>query len=223
MGRNAFLAAVACSVFGLAATPGTAPSGRAGLLKPNRWVGTMQGGETNTEHFVSFDMTVRTDDRAVTTGRFTFPFRVAPSGKVTGSGSGSGSYVTATFHRKATSNGAPFGCDVAVRAQPFHVAVGGRVLSGRLRLSLQLPDAEESNESMHCGADYDVKASTTQILDGSLRFAGGRSLSIVLRNGATLRLVKHDDYDFADPDAVPPGKGTGAADHSWTLRLRRSG
>jgi Ca2+-binding RTX toxin-like protein len=104
-------------------------------------------------------------------GRFTYSFRIE-DGVVTGTGNGS--YLTATWRLDGVHRGQRFGCSVPMTAKPFGVVVTGRATETRITLKFALTDAHESNEDHDCGANFTGYATDSPRLAESLELVMGR-------------------------------------------------
>lgn len=93
------------------------------------------------------------DSTDVYRGRFTYSFRIDEFGTITGTGHGS--YQTATWHLEGVNGDqGPFSCDVPMRTTDFTVRVTGAADDGRMRVRFALEGAREANDERYCGANF---------------------------------------------------------------------
>jgi hypothetical protein len=148
-----------------------------------------------------------------------FSFRVGSNGAI--HGSGSGRYVTHTWHETGTVGGTPFTCDAPKTAQPFAVVVGGRLSGGIVHLSLRIPAATEVlHADVDCGLGHKLVAGTTTYLRDSLVAVGGASLQWHRKRSIVLHLAHHADFTAAAAPPTAPGTFHVVQDHAWTVTVK---
>jgi hypothetical protein len=208
---------------------GTAPSVADQAKKPKpkprfvHYTGKASGGLVWQEHRVSQDAnptpSVVVDQNGEDKGVFTFSFTVdRKTGKVTGSGKGS--YTSATWHLVVTDSGGTFTCDVPIHANRYAVKVTGRVLGSRIRLALSLPDALDTNDDTPCG-DYTAYSTPGNSLDYALSRAGGRTLNVSRTRPASVSLSKDSKYTYVDDEATPVVNVDATEAYAWTITIRK--
>jgi hypothetical protein len=207
---------------------GAAPSvaNEAAKPKPKRFVrytGRASGGLTWQEHRVSQDAnptpSVVVDQNGEDKGVFTFAFTLdRKTGKVTGSGKGS--YTSATWHLVVTDQAGTFTCDIPIQTNQYAVKVTGRALGSRIRLALSLPTAEDTNDDTPCG-DYTAYSTPGNSLDYALKQAGGRTLNVSRTRPAPISLSKDSTYTYVDDEASPVVNVDATETYAWTITIRR--
>ena len=105
------------------------------------------------------------DSHDVYKAHFTYTFRIS-AGQVVGTGTGT--YLSATWDLKGTNEGQPFGCSPPVSTSGFRVEVSGSVSGETIKLRFLLPDAQERNADYDCGANFTGFATDSAYVADSL-------------------------------------------------------
>jgi hypothetical protein len=204
---------------------GAAPSVANEAKKPRliHYTGKASGGLTWQEHRVSQDAnptpSVTVDQNGEDTGAFTFSFTVdRKTGKVTGSGKGS--YTSATWHLTVTDTTGTFTCDIPIQTNTYAVKVTGKAVGSRIKLALSLPDALDTNDDTPCG-DYTAYSTPGNSLDYALKAAGGRTLNVSKASPAPLSLSKDSTYTYVDEEANPVVNVDATESYAWSITIRR--
>jgi hypothetical protein len=187
------------------------------------YTGKASGGLTWQEHRVSQDAnpapSVTVDQNGEDKGVFTFSFTVdRKTGKVTGSGKGS--YTSATWHLTVTDTTGTFTCDIPIHTNTYAVKVTGRAVGSRIRLALSLPDALDTNDDTPCG-DYTAYSTPGNSLDYALKSAGGRTLNVSKASPAPISLAKDSTYTYVDEEANPVVNVDATESYAWSIAIRR--
>ena len=206
----------------VAAAPSVAkkPKPRPRLI---HYTGKATGGLNWQEHRVSQDAnptpSVVVDQNGEDQGAFTFSFTVdRKTGKVTGSGKGS--YTSATWHLVVTDPAGMFTCDVPIQTNTYVVKVTGKAVGSRIKLALSLPTAEDTNDDTPCG-DYTAYSTPGNSLDYALKNAGGRALNLSRTRPAPISLSKDSTYSFVDEEANPVVNVDATETYAWSITIRR--
>ena len=227
MSRLATVSALALAGVLVGAAPSIANQAKKPKPKPRpryvHYTGKASGGLDWQEHRVSQDAnptpSVVVDQNGEDKGVFTFSFTLdRKTGKVTGSGKGS--YTSATWHLVVTDSGGTFTCDVPIQPNRYAVKVTGRVLGSRIRLALRLPDALDTNDDTPCG-DYTAYSTPGNSLDYALSRAGGRTLNVSRTRPAPISLSKDSKYTYVDDEASPVVNVEATESYAWSITIRR--
>jgi hypothetical protein len=225
VGRLAAGVVIALAGVLVGAAPSVADQAKKPKPKPRfvHYTGKASGGLVWQEHRVSQDAnptpSVVVDQNGEDKGVFTFSFKVdRKTGKVTGSGKGS--YTSATWHLVVTDLAGTFTCDVPIQTNRYAVKVTGRTLGSRIRLALTLPDALDTNDDTPCG-DYTAYSTPGNSLDYALSRAGGRTLNVPRTRPAPISLSKSSTYSFVDDEASPVVNVDATETYAWSITIRR--
>lgn len=225
VGRLAVVLGVALAGVLVGAAPSVADQAKKPKPKPRfvHYTGKASGGLVWQEHRVSQDAnatpSVVVDQNGEDKGVFTFSFTLdRKTGKVTGSGKGS--YTSATWHLVVTDPAGTFTCDVPIQANKYAVKVTGRALGSRLRLTLNLPNALDTNDDTPCG-DYTAYSTPGNSLDYALSRAGGRTLNVSRTRPAPISLSKDSKYTYVDDEASPVVNVDATETYAWSITIRR--
>lgn len=202
------LAVVACALPGSSA-PSGGPSDVAVTVGPYTGVGL--GLLDRYRYLQTSSFTSHSKD--VYKGRFTYSFRIE-DGVVTGTGNGS--YLTATWRLDGVHEGRRFGCSVPITAKPFGVLVTGRATETRITLKFQLTGASESNEDYDCGANFTGYATDSPRLAESLELVMGRG-------GVTIPRDNPSIPPESVLEVIGPGNDRRVNLHEWTFTIAPPG
>ena len=225
MGRLAVVSALALVGVLVGAAPSVANEAKKPKPKPRfvHYTGKATGGLNWQEHRVSQDAnptpSVVVDQNGEDKGVFTFAFTVdRKTGKVTGSGKGS--YTSASWHLVVTDSAGSFTCDVPIRTSAYLVKVTGKAVGSRIFLALSLPNAEDTNDDTPCG-DYTAYSTPGNSLDYALRLAGGRTLNVSKARPAPVSLAKTSTTSFVDEEASPVVNVDATESYAWSIAIHR--
>jgi hypothetical protein len=225
VGRLAVVSGLALASVLVGAAPSVANEAKKPKPKPRliHYTGKATGGLDWQEHRVSQDAnptpSVVVDQNGEDKGVFTFSFTVnRKTGKVTGSGKGS--YTSATWHLVVTDSAGTFTCDVPIQTNTYAVKVTGKAVGSRIKLALSLPTAEDTNDDTPCG-DYTAYSTPGNSLDYALRLAGGRALNVSKASPAPVTLSKTSTYTFMDEEANPVVNVDATETYAWSITIRR--
>jgi hypothetical protein len=138
------------------------------------WTGTAEGiAVDNAEHESGGTSVHSTANYQV---ELSFSFSVSPGGDLVGGGSGN--YVDEHWHLSGVNEGKSFGCEPPVAGEPFKVEVSGHKGGHDVMLSLNIPEATETNEKYECGANFSGFATTSHLMSESLTAAVGGGLHL---------------------------------------------
>jgi hypothetical protein len=187
------------------------------------YTGSARGGLDWQEHRVSQDAnptpSVVVDQNGEDKGVFTFSFTVdRKTGKVTGTGKGS--YTSATWHLQVTDSAGAFTCDIPIQTNHYLVKVTGKAVAGRIKLALSLPNAQDTNDDTPCG-DYTAYSTPSNSLDYALKSAGGRKLNVSKASPRALSLTKDSTYSYVDSEANPVVNVDATESYAWSITIRR--
>jgi hypothetical protein len=187
------------------------------------YTGKATGGLDWKEHRESQDAnptpSVVVDQNGEDKGVLTFAFTVdRKTGKVTGSGKGS--YTSATWHLVVTDTTGTYTCDIPIQTNQYAVKVTGKVVGSRIKLALSLPDALDTNDDTPCG-DYTAYSTPGNSLDYALKSAGGRTLNVARTRPAPISLSKDSTYTYVDEEANPVVNVDATETYAWTVAIRR--
>jgi hypothetical protein len=135
-------------------------------------------------------------------------------------GSGKGSYTSATWHLVVTDSAGTFTCDVPIQTNTYAVKVTGKAVGSRITLALSLPTAEDTNDDTPCG-DYTAYSTPGNSLDYALKSAGGRTLNVSKARPAPISLSKSSMYSFVDEEANPVVNVDATETYAWSITIRR--
>jgi len=202
-----------------------APSVANEAKKPRliHYTGSARGGIDWQEHRVSQDAnptpSLVVDQNGEDKGVFTFSFTVdRKTGKVTGSGKGS--YTSATWHLQVVDSAGTATCDVPIQTNHYLVKVTGKAAGSRIKLALSLPNAQDTNVDTLCG-DYTAYATPSNSLDYALKAAGGRKLNVSKTSPGVLSLAKDATYSYVDSEANPVVSVDATESYAWSITIRR--
>ena len=225
MSRLAAVLVVALVGVLVGAEPSVANEAKNPKPKPRliHYTGRATGGLDWQEHRASQDAnptpSVVVDQNGEDKGVFTFSFTVdRKTGKVTGSGKGS--YTSATWHLTVTDSAGTASCDVPIQTNRYLVRVTGKASGSRIRLALSLPNAQDTNDDTPCG-DYTAYSTPGNSLDYALKQAGGRTLSVSKASPAPISLSKESTYTFVDDEANPVVNVDATEKYTWSITIRR--
>jgi hypothetical protein len=225
VGRFAAVSAVALAGVLVGAAPSVANEARKPKPRPHliHYTGKATGGLVWQEHRVSQDASptpsVVVDQNGEDKGVFTFSFTVdRKTGKVTGSGKGS--YTSATWHLVVTDSAGTFTCDVPIQTNQYAVKITGKATGGRIKLALTLPNAQDTNDDTPCG-DYTAYSTPGNSLDYALKSAGGRTLNVSRTSPAPIWLSKDSTYTYVDEEASPVVNVDATESYAWSITIRR--
>jgi hypothetical protein len=225
VGRLAVVSALALVGVLVGAAPSVANEAKKPKPKPRfvHYTGKATGGLDWQEHRVSQDAnptpSVVVDQNGEDKGVFTFSFTVdRKTGKVTGSGKGT--YTSATWHLVVTDSAGTFTCDVPIQTNAYVVKVTGKAVGSRISLALGLPNAEDTNDDTPCG-DYTAYSTPGNSLDYALRSAGGRTLNVSRTSPAPIALSKTSTSTFVDEEANPVVNVDATETYAWSITIRR--
>src|SRR5919197_3964972 len=225
MGRLTAVLAIALLSVLVGAAPSVANEAKKPKPKPRliHYTGRATGGLDWQEHRASQDAnptpSVVVDQNGEDKGVFTFSFTVdRKTGKVTGSGKGS--YTSATWHLVVTDSAGTFTCDIPIQANRYAVKVTARAVGSRIKLTLSLPDALDTNDDTPCG-DYTAYSTPGNSLDYALNRAGGRTLNVSRTRPAPISLSRDSTYTYVDEEANPVVNVDATETYAWTITIRR--
>ena len=225
MGRLTAVLAIALLSVLVGAAPSVANEAKKPKPKPRliHYTGRATGGLDWQEHRASQDAnptpSVVVDQNGEDKGVFTFSFTVdRKTGKVTGSGKGS--YSTATWHLAVTDSAGTFTCDVPIQTNRYLVRVTGKATGSRIKLALSLPTAQDTNDDTPCG-DYTAYSTPGNSLDYALKQAGGRTLNVSKASPAPVSLSKESTYTFVDDEANPVVNVDATEKYTRSITIRR--
>jgi len=223
VGRLAAASAIALAGVLVGAAPSVANEAKKPKPRLIHYTGSARGGMDWQEHRVSQDAnptpSVTVDQNGEDKGVFTFSFTVdRKTGKVTGSGKGS--YTSATWHLVVTDSAGTFTCDIPIQTNHYLVKVTGKAVGSRIKLALTLPNAQDTNADTPCG-DYTAYSTPSNSLDYALKSAGGRTLNISKASPAPISLSKDSTYTYVDNEANPVVNVNATESYAWSITIRK--
>ena len=135
-------------------------------------------------------------------------------------GSGKGSYTSATWHLFVTDSTGTYTCDIPIQTNQYAVKVTGKAVGPRIRLALSLPDALDTNDDTPCG-DYTAYSTPGNSLDYALSRAGGRTLNVSRTRPAPISLAEDSTYTYVDEEASPVVNVDATESYAWTIAIRK--
>jgi hypothetical protein len=197
------LVLLALSAWSLAWTPAHA------LASGGVWTGTAEGIQVASSNRESDELTIHSSANYQV--ELSYSFSVSPGGDLVGGGSGY--YTDAHWHLSGVNEGKSFGCEPPVSAEPFKVDVSGHKSGHDVMLSLDMPDAEETNENYQCGPNFSGFATDSHYMSESLELVGGREVHVSDSGPSSLVLerpvVSGDD----------PSEGIKETTNIWTISV----
>jgi hypothetical protein len=173
------------------------------------WTGTAEGiAVDNAEHESGGSSVHSTANYQV---ELSFSFSVSPGGDVVGGGSGY--YTDAHWHLSGVNEGKSFGCEPPVTGEPFKVEVSGHKSGHDVMLSLNIPDATETNENYECGANFSGFATTSHAMSESLEVVGGNKLHLS-DSAPTSEVLEETVGSHGDAS-----EGSKEDDNIWTISV----
>jgi hypothetical protein len=174
------------------------------------WTGTAEGIQVSALNRESGDESAVHSDANYQV-ELSFSFSVSPGGDLVGAGSGY--YTDAHWHLSGLNEGKSFACEPPVSAGPFKVDVSGHKSGHDVMLSLDIPDAEETNENYECGANFSGFATDSHYMNESLSLVGGHELHLS-DSGPTSLVLEKPVVSGKDPS-----EGIKETTNIWTVSV----